>query len=95
MNKNLGDVIGKLNEKKDAKPKEEMPPVYKGESTALGMGGRFEWEVDQVKKNNPSYSDEQARATVAKIGRAKYGKGKFQEMASSQKKKEAKAGHKL
>ena len=53
---------------------------YKGKSMKLGGGGRFAKLVSKVQAQG--YSKESAQAVAAAVGRAKYGKKKFQAMAA-------------
>jgi hypothetical protein len=57
---------------------------YKGKSMKLGGGGRFAKLVSKVQAQG--YSKESAQAVAAAVGRAKYGKKKFQAMAAKGKK---------
>jgi len=50
-----------------------------------GGGGRFAKMVNKMKGEGKS--EESAKAIAASIGRKKYGKSKFQEMASAGKKR--------
>jgi hypothetical protein len=47
---------------------------------APGEGGRFAYIVQKLMKRG--YSEERARAIAATIGRKKYGKKRFQQMAA-------------
>lgn len=57
---------------------------YKGKSMKPGGGGRFAKLVSKVQAQG--YSKESAKAVAAAVGRAKYGKKKFQAMAAKGKK---------
>ena len=56
-----------------------------GKSMEPGGGGRFAAMVSGLKKKGKS--EDSAKAIAASIGRKKYGKSKFQEMAAAGKKK--------
>lgn len=56
-----------------------------GKSMEPGGGGRFAAMVSGLKKKGKS--EESAKAIAASIGRKKYGKSRFQEMAAAGKKK--------
>lgn len=56
-----------------------------GKSMEPGGGGRFAKMVSGLKKKGKS--EESAKAIAASIGRKKYGKSRFQEMAAAGKKK--------
>lgn len=58
---------------------------YKGKSMKLGAGGRFAKLAAKVQAQG--YSKESAKAVAAAVGRAKYGKKKFQAMAAKGRKK--------
>lgn len=51
----------------------------------LGSGGRFEQLTNKLEKQGKS--KESAKAIAASIGRAKYGKEKFQNMAAKGRRK--------
>lgn len=53
---------------------------YKGKSMKLGGGGRFAKLAAKVQAQG--YSKESAQAVAAAVGRAKYGKKRFQAMAA-------------
>jgi len=55
--------------------------TYKGKSMALGGGGRFQKGVDSMTaKGMP---EKEAKAVMAKAGRAKYGAKKMASMAAA------------
>ena len=66
------------------KKSKSKPKTYKGKSLKPGGGGRFARLKDKLKGKvkNPG-------AVAAKIGRKKYGKKKFQQMASTGRKRTA------
>lgn len=68
-------------------PKEEMEEMKKGGKKTMepGGGGRFAKLVNKMKGQGKS--EESAKTIAASIGRKKYGKSKFQEMAAAGKKK--------
>jgi hypothetical protein len=69
------DAIQKANQKKTGGTKSMEP----------GGGGRFAKMVSGLKKEGKS--EDSAKAIAASVGRKKYGKSKFQEMAAAGKKK--------
>lgn len=72
--KDIGEVLSKAK---------KMPKTYKGKSTKVGGGGRFQMVEDQAAKNgakNPG-------AVAAAIGRAKYGASRFAKMGAAGRKK--------
>ena len=63
--------------------KKSMPKTYKGKSTRLGGGGRFEMVKAAAKKGgakNPA-------AVAAMVGRKKYGAKKMAKMAAAGRKR--------
>ena len=66
---------------------EEDEKMMKGGKKTMepGGGGRFAKMVNKMKKEGKS--EDSAKAIAASIGRKKYGKSKFQEMAAAGKKK--------
>ena len=54
---------------------------YKGKSNKLGGGGRFQQLADQLKKEG--YTSNAAGAIAASVGRKKYGKKRYQKLASN------------
>lgn len=59
--------------------------TYKGKSNKLGGGGRFAQMVDSMaQKGMPA---KRAKAIAAAAGRKKYGKARFQKMATKGRKK--------
>lgn len=66
----------------------KMPKIYKGKSTDIGGGGRFQMMKDALMKKGMSASS--AEAITANAGRKKYGKKKFQKMARIGKKRNKK-----
>ena len=68
-------------------PKEEKEEMKSGGKKTMepGGGGRFAKLVNKMKGQGKS--EESAKAIAASIGRKKYGKSKFQEMAAAGKKK--------
>lgn len=60
--------------------KSKKAKTYKGKSLEPGGGGRFQKLVDQFMREGDT--KESAEAKAAAIGRAKYGKQKFQQMAA-------------
>lgn len=54
---------------------------YKGKSNKLGGGGRFAQMVTGIMRN-PGMTIDRAKAIASAIGRKKYGKKKFQLLAS-------------
>jgi hypothetical protein len=73
MPKGMGYLPGEGKKMK----KDKKPP--------LGTGERFAMLVAQMKKRG--MPEDRAKAVAAAIGRKKYGKSKFQKMASKGKKK--------
>jgi hypothetical protein len=65
--------------------KAKKPKTYKGKSLKPGGGGQFAKMVDAIKKSGKSVKS--AKAIAAAAGRKKYGKAKFQKMASTGKKR--------
>jgi len=61
--------------------KKSKPKTYKGKSLRKGGGGRFAKRVDELMAKG--MSKDQAEGEAAKEGRAKYGKGQFQKMAAT------------
>lgn len=62
--------------------------TYKGKSNKLGGGGRFAQVVDKLKaKGIPM---KRAKAIAANQGRTKYGKKRFQKMAATGRRRQAK-----
>ena len=72
-------------EKESMKMGGKMEYKKGGKSMEPGGGGRFAKMVSGLKKKGKS--EESAKAIAASIGRKKYGKSKFQEMAAAGKKK--------
>lgn len=72
--KNIGEVL---------KRAKKLPKKYKGKSTKLGGGGRFQMVKDQVAKSGASNPG----AVAAAIGRAKFGAKKFSKMAAAGRKR--------
>jgi hypothetical protein len=86
MNKRIIEsIIDSLTEAKSdelhKKYEKDLPDTVDGESTKLGQGGRFNALVNKLMREE-GYSKERAEATAASIGRKKYGKKKFQDMAA-------------
>jgi hypothetical protein len=73
--------------KKKEMEMEEKEEMKKGGKKTMepGGGGRFAKMVSKMKKEGKS--EDSAKAIAASIGRKKYGKSKFQEMAAAGKKK--------
>ena len=63
--------------------KAKMPATFKGKSTKLGGGGRFE----MVKEKAAESGADNPAAVAAAAGRKKYGADKFQAMAAKGRKK--------
>lgn len=92
---------GKTGYDKNGNPKPELKGLYPNQKDAAeealkmrkggkktmepGGGGRFAKMVNKMKGQGKS--EESAKAIAASIGRKKYGKSKFQEMAAAGKKK--------
>lgn len=55
--------------------------TYKGKSLRVGGGGKFAKMVDAMQKKG--LPEERASAIAAVMGRKKYGKAKFQKMATT------------
>lgn len=64
--------------------------TYKGKSLRTGGGGKFMRMTDAIMRGNPTMSMERAKAIAAGAGRKKYGKAKFQKMATTGRKRAAK-----
>jgi len=62
--------------------------TYKGKSLRLGGGGQFAKMKDAIMRTGKSAAS--AAAIAASVGRKKYGKAKFQKMASIGKKRASK-----
>ena len=60
-----------------------------GKSMKLGGGGRFA-KLKARMEAREGYSAEQAGAAAAAVGRAKYGKARFQKMAAAGRKRASK-----
>jgi hypothetical protein len=65
--------------------KKALPKTYKGKSTKPGGGGRFAMMKDELMKKG--YSEESAEKIAAAVGRKRYGKDRFQEMAAKGRKR--------
>ncbi len=92
---------GRAGYDKNGNPKPELKGIYPNQKDAAeealkfkkggkktmepGGGGRFAKMVNKMKGDGKS--EESAKAIAASIGRKKYGKSKFQEMAAAGKKK--------
>ena len=72
---------------KEKEGEEDEKEMMKGGKKTMepGGGGRFAKMVNKMKKEGKS--EDSAKAIAASIGRKKYGKSKFQEMAAAGKKK--------
>lgn len=68
--------------------KKAKPKTYKGKSLKPGGGGQFAKMVDAMVKGR-GMSKAQAEAMAATMGRKKYGKKKFQQMAATGRKRAA------
>ncbi len=73
-----------MNSKQDADHQTQVEKKTGGKSMEPGGGGRFAKMVGKLKKQGKSEGS--AKAIAASIGRKKYGKSKFQEMAAKGKK---------
>lgn len=63
-----------------------MPRTYKGRSTELGGGGRFQMVADQARKGGARDPE----AVAAAVGRRKYGAKRMAEMAAAGRRRRAK-----
>jgi hypothetical protein len=68
-----------------ARKAKAMPATYKGRSTELGGGGRFQMVADQARASGAKNPE----AVAAKVGREKYGAKKMAEMAAAGRKRAA------
>ncbi len=59
-----------------------MAIKFKGKSMKPGGGGRFAKLKAQLMAKNPKWKEARAEAVAASIGRAKFGKIRFQRMAA-------------
>ena len=71
-----------------ATKKKKVPKTYKGKSTRLGGGGRFQKMQDALEKKG--YSASSAGAITAAAGRKKLGKAKFQKLSAAGRKRASK-----
>lgn len=67
-----------------------MAKKYKGKSLRAGGGGQFQKMVDAIRRDNPSISEERAKAIAAAAGRKKYGPQKMAKYAAQGRKRAAK-----
>ena len=76
--------VSAMNAMQNADQKSQTKKETGGKSMEPGGGGRFAKMVGKLKKKGKS--EDSAKAIAASIGRKKYGKSKFQEMAAKGKK---------
>lgn len=76
--------VKKMNSMQSMDHQTQVKKKTGGKSMEPGGGGRFAAMVSKLKGKGKS--EESAKAIAASIGRAKYGKSKFQEMAAAGKK---------
>jgi hypothetical protein len=70
--------------------KKQVPKMYKGKSTAKGMGGKFQMMEDALMAEGKSKAS--ADAIAASAGRKRYGKAEFTRMGAAGRKRAAKKG---
>ena len=68
----------------------KKPKTYKGKSLKPGGGGKFKRGVDALMRGKPNMPESEAKAIMAKQGRAKYGAKKMAKFAAAGKKRAAK-----